>query len=677
MNGDEPVQTTRDKNGVKTEVPSKTAQAILKRQRKRKANSILLLAIPDEYQLSLLEVHGATGSNENANQKFLRAKPSSWNNIALIMRNTEGIDKLDIDDLYNNLKLFKVDIKGHSSSRQASSSSYTDDLMFLFFAIQLNKTSDALVVQDNALIVQDGLEYDWSYIAQEEPTKFALMAYTSGSDTEEKNAVLEFEVKDKVGLSFARLDDSVYRPTANKASASISESEPSVIKTSNISVEMPKVNSVRTSSVIIEDWIEFTKARNESVKSDKQVDKPKMVTQNSKADRKDYKVSTVEGNEVTAVKTSVGESTTSFKVQRNVDSGFPRHMTWNKALLTDYQDIDGGFVTFGGSTKCGKTTGIGKIRTNKIYFEDVFFVKELKFNLFFVSQMRDKKNSVLFTESECLVLSPDFKLIDESQNKTLIEATRTMLPDSLLPTIFWAEAVNTACYVLNRVLVTKPHNKTPYELIIGRPPSISFMRPFECPITILNTLDPLGKFDGKAKEGFLIGYSVNSKAFRVFNTQTRKVKENLHLNFLKNKPNVAGQGPNWLFDIDTLANSMNYQPITAGNQANKNVGQQEVNGDTGLKKNINVGHTEQEKVSTQQYIVFPLWSSISLSYKSLDDKARDNTADDSSISLSYKSLDDKARDNTADDVVGKEKVQELVSEYDQDLKNVLEMMMNQ
>ncbi|GJX52975.1 retrovirus-related pol polyprotein from transposon TNT 1-94 [Tanacetum coccineum] len=97
---------------------------------------------------------------------------------------------------------------------------------------------------------------------------------------------------------------------------------------------------------------------------------------------------------------------------------------------------------------------------------------------------------------------------------TLIEAARTMLADSLLPTVFWAEAVNTACYVLNRVLVTKPHNKTPYELIIGRPPSISFMRPFGCPVTILNTLDPLGKFDGKAEEGFLVGYSVNSKAFR-------------------------------------------------------------------------------------------------------------------------------------------------------------------
>ncbi|GJU10215.1 putative ribonuclease H-like domain-containing protein [Tanacetum coccineum] len=97
------------------------------------------------------------------------------------------------------------------------------------------------------------------------------------------------------------------------------------------------------------------------------------------------------------------------------DSGCSRHMTGNKSFLTDYQEIDGGFVAFGGSPKGGKITGKGKIRTGKLDFEDVYFVKELKFNLFSVSQMCDKKNSVLFTKTECLVLSPDFKLLDESQ----------------------------------------------------------------------------------------------------------------------------------------------------------------------------------------------------------------------------------------------------------------------
>nr|GFC80487.1 retrovirus-related Pol polyprotein from transposon TNT 1-94 [Tanacetum cinerariifolium] len=67
---------------------------------------------------------------------------------------------------------------------------------------------------------------------------------------------------------------------------------------------------------------------------------------------------------------------------------------------------------------------------------------------------------------------------------------------------------------------------------------------------ILNTLDPLGKFQGKVDEGFLVGYSICSKAFRVFNSRTRIVQETLHVNFMENKPNVAGSGPAWLFDID-------------------------------------------------------------------------------------------------------------------------------
>nr|GEW34751.1 putative ribonuclease H-like domain-containing protein [Tanacetum cinerariifolium] len=135
--------------------------------------------------------------------------------------------------------------------------------------------------------------------------------------------------------------------------------------------------------------------------------------------------------------------------------------------------------------------------------------------------------------------TPQQNGIAERKNRTLIEAARTMLADSLLPIPFWAEAVNTACYVQNRVLVTKPHNKTPYELLHGRRPSIGFMRPFGCPVTILNTLDILGKFKRKVGEGFLVGYSVNSKAFRVLNSRIRIIQETLHVNFLEKKPNVA------------------------------------------------------------------------------------------------------------------------------------------
>nr|GEU35121.1 hypothetical protein [Tanacetum cinerariifolium] len=271
-----------------------------------------------------------------------------------------------------------------------------------------------------------------------------------------------------------------------------------------------------------------------------------------------------------------------------INSGCSRRMTWNMSYLSDFIEINGGYVAFGGNPKGGKISGKGKIRTGKLDFDDVYFVKELKFNLFSVSQMCDKKNSVLFIDTECIVLSPEFKLSDENQ----------------------AEAVNTACYVQNRVLVTKPHKKTPYELLLSRTPSIGFMRPFGCLMTILNTLDPLGKFDEKADEGFLVGYSVSSKAFRVFNSRTRIVQETLHINFLENMPNVAGSGPTWLFDIDTLTKSMNYPPVTAGNQSNPSAGVQE--------------QFDAEKAgedNVQQYVLFPLWSSGSKDPQNTDGDA--------------------------------------------------------
>ncbi|GKG00066.1 ribonuclease H-like domain-containing protein, partial [Tanacetum coccineum] len=139
--------------------------------------------------------------------------------------------------------------------------------------------------------------------------------------------------------------------------------------------------------------------------------------------------------------------------------------------------------------------------------------------------------------------TPQQNGVAERKNRTLIKADRIMLADFKLPTTFWAKAVNTACYVQNRVLVNKPHNKTPYEIFLGRKPALGFMRPFGCPV----------------------GYSINSKAFKVFSSRTRIVEENLHVQFSENTPNTAGSGPNWLFDIDALTKSMNYKPVVVGN----------------------------------------------------------------------------------------------------------------
>nr|GFB33163.1 retrovirus-related Pol polyprotein from transposon TNT 1-94 [Tanacetum cinerariifolium] len=203
---------------------------------------------------------------------------------------------------------------------------------------------------------------------------------------------------------------------------------------------------------------------------------------------------------------------------------------------------------------------------------------------------------------------------------TLIEAARTMLADSLFSIPFWAEAVNTACYVQNRVLVTKPHNKTPYELLHARLPSIGFMRPFGCLVTILNTLDPLGKFQRKVDKGFLVGYSVCSKAFRVFNSRTRIVQETLHVNFMENKPNVAGSGPAWLFDIDSLSQTMNYHLVLAENQTNSNAGFQDI--------------AKAGEEGTQTYVLFPVLADGSTNPKNNKDAHTDGKEHDDDIQKS-------------------------------------------
>nr|GEU87454.1 ribonuclease H-like domain-containing protein [Tanacetum cinerariifolium] len=203
--------------------------------------------------------------------------------------------------------------------------------------------------------------------------------------------------------------------------------------------------------------------------------------------------------------------------------------------------------------------------------------------------------------------------IAERKNITLIEAARTMLVDSKLPTTFWVEVVNTACYVLNKASVIKPHNKTPYELICGRPPLVDFMKPFGCPVTILNTRDHLGKFDGKGDDRFCVGYSMVSKAIRVFNKRTRIVEETLNIRFLKNAPNVKGNGPDWLFDINSLTIFLNYKPV-AGKQSN---------GIVGAKDNIIAGQAKKKKEPKKEYILIPICTTDPLISQGPKDSAVD------------------------------------------------------
>nr|GEV80573.1 ribonuclease H-like domain-containing protein [Tanacetum cinerariifolium] len=228
-----------------------------------------------------------------------------------------------------------------------------------------------------------------------------------------------------------------------------------------------------------------------------------------------------------------------------IDSGCSRHMTGNKCYLTDFEAYDGGFVSFGDGkgrifvkVKLKQENWILMICTFLLDESQVLLRVPRKDNIYSVdlksvvpigeNQLDCKvkvirsdngtefKNSVINQFCEEKGIKREYSVarttqqnrVIERRNRTLIEVARTMLVNSKFPTTFWAEAVNIAYYVLNRALVTKPHNKTPYELIRGRPLLIDFMKPFGCPVTILNTRDNLENFEWKSDEGYFVGYSL-------------------------------------------------------------------------------------------------------------------------------------------------------------------------
>ncbi|GKD11081.1 hypothetical protein Tco_1190766 [Tanacetum coccineum] len=223
------------------------------------------------------------------------------------------------------------------------------------------------------------------------------------------------------------------RQNSSRAAVSVNTARPI-----NIAYPRPIMNSARTASNVFNrahshvkiPFNKYTTNKNSNFNKKVNTVKENVTIVGPKAVVNDNK-----GNMANAVKASAwwvwipkhkvldhGNPQLELQEKGVIDSGCSRHMTRNKSYLSDYKEIDGGFFAFGGNSNGCKITGKGKIRTRKLDFKDVYFVKELKFNLYSVSQMCDKKNNILFTDTECVVLSSDFKLIDE--NHVLLKVHR-------------------------------------------------------------------------------------------------------------------------------------------------------------------------------------------------------------------------------------------------------------
>ncbi|GJU57906.1 retrovirus-related pol polyprotein from transposon TNT 1-94 [Tanacetum coccineum] len=144
------------------------------------------------------------------------------------------------------------------------------------------------------------------------------------------------------------------------------------------------------------------------------------------------------------------------------------------------------------------------------------------------------------------------------KNRTLIEAARTMLSRSVFSKQYWIEAVATACYTHNRSTIVKRNLKTPYEIFRKRIPNINFLHVFGCPVYIHNHKDHLGKFDEKADDGYLLGYSLVSKEFRVFNTRRQQTEETYHITFDESPDAIKFSRPS--VDNINIAENERYPP---------------------------------------------------------------------------------------------------------------------
>ncbi|GJU49520.1 retrovirus-related pol polyprotein from transposon TNT 1-94 [Tanacetum coccineum] len=232
------------------------------------------------------------------------------------------------------------------------------------------------------------------------------------------------------------------------------------------------------------------------------------------------------------------------------DSGCSKHMTENLKLLTNFVEKFLGTVKFG-NDQIAPILGYRDPVQGTITIKRVYYVEGLNHNLFSVGQFFDADLEVAFRKSICYIRdlkgndlltegirhetstarTPEQNGVVERRNRTLVEAARTMLSAAKVPLFFWAEAIATTCFTQNRSLVIPRHEKTPYHIINARKPSVKFFHIFGSLCYIVRDGENLDKMKEKGDACIFVGYSTQSRAYRVFNKRTRIIVETIHVNF--------------------------------------------------------------------------------------------------------------------------------------------------
>ncbi|GJS84641.1 putative ribonuclease H-like domain-containing protein [Tanacetum coccineum] len=417
------------------EATKKTQKAMLKQQYENfnASSSESLDSIFNRLQklVSRLAILGVVTPPEDLNVKFLRSLPAEWDTHVVVWMNKPDFDTMGLDDLYNNFKIVEQKVKKSVGTNNddknlafltTSGPSSTNTINTVNPGVstgttKVNTASTEIIHEDLEKLHDDDLEemdLKWNMALlsmrvrkfyQRTGRKIIIdgsnIRYDKSKNQGSSSKAIKIEdASEKAmcaidGGGFDWSDMAEEEIQANMALMMHDSEKPtpldlsiSLVNSNNLREEEPKKARENTNAPIIEDWVSEDEEEVEPIpKVEKKTDIPTATKKESVKPKK--------------------------PIRRSVRCS--RHMTGNIAHLSDFKDFDGGYVAFGGGAYGGRISGKGTIKTDNLDFDDVYFVKELKFNLFSVSQMCDKKNYVLFTDSECLVLSPNFKLPDENQ----------------------------------------------------------------------------------------------------------------------------------------------------------------------------------------------------------------------------------------------------------------------
>nr|GEX66446.1 ribonuclease H-like domain-containing protein [Tanacetum cinerariifolium] len=394
---------------------------------------------------------------DDLNQKLLTSLAPEWLMHMIVWRNRSDLDTMSLDDLYNHLKVYEPEVQKKSDSQNMDfiSSAKNNSRKEEVNTTTSQSNGSQIKYEDINQIDEDDIEEmdikwnmallsiraerfwkktgkkisiqeDHALVAEQEaPTEFVLMAKSS-SDTEVKATLVEFKNQEIKFCKKIRGLEFKVESKDNRTERLTNELEE--LKKEKKGLDSKLIGFKSTSKDLDTLLGSQRSDKNKEGLGYSAVPPPAQVYSPIKKDMSwtrlpeftddtitDYSLFKENQQSELNLKFQefpLGNSQNNIDDKGYWDSDCSRHMTGNISYLSDYEPFDGGYVLFG-QGGC-KITGKRTIKTGKLEFENVYFVKDLKYNLFSVSQICDNKNSVLFTDSECIVLGKDFKLRDDT-----------------------------------------------------------------------------------------------------------------------------------------------------------------------------------------------------------------------------------------------------------------------